>query len=137
MYFYRNTIFTFELILIVKFILKINMFLFNLSKFSKKILKKVSKKIIFFKIKFFNRFSSKVNFFYYFLRKNKLFIKNKYPRNRQWSKNIIYFGIWLNILIIFLAFLYCYHFLFNLDYFWWVIFINYLVFCIKLYVRVY
>ena len=137
MYFYRNTIFTFELILIVKFILKINMFLFNLSKLSKKILKKVSKKIIFFKIKFFNRFSSKVNFFYYFLRKNKLFIKNKYPRNRQWSKNIIYFGIWLNILIIFLAFLYCYHFLFNLDYFWWVIFINYLVFCIKLYVRVY
>ena len=46
-------------------------------------------------VAFFNknvrRKKIKLNFF--FLRKNKVFIKNKYPRNRQWSKNIIYFGI--------------------------------------------
>lgn len=55
----------------------------------------------------------------FLLRFTKLFVKNKYPRNRQWSKNIIYFGIWLNVVIVYLTFLYCYHFTFNIGYIWW------------------
>ena len=47
------------------------------------------------------------------------FIKNKYPRNRQWSKNIIYFGVWLNIVLVYFSYIFCYHYSFILNYIWW------------------
>jgi len=95
---------------------------FNLPKLAPKketktstFLKKTQKTSYFF-IKFYNQSI----FNYFLLRKVKIFVKNKYPRNRQWSKNIIYFGVWLNILIVYLTFFYCYHFLFNFGYLWWI-----------------
>ena len=48
------------------------------------------------------------NNIFFFLRRVKLFVKGKYSRSRQYSKNMIYFGIWMNILVYFLLLTYCY-----------------------------
>ena len=54
------------------------------------------------------------------LRRNKTFLKSKYTRTRQWSKSIVYFGLWFNLISIYLSFFYCYQFYFNLLEYWWV-----------------
>ena len=61
----------------------------------KKEKKSIIKKLIFLSKNCFNLSLYKTNLLYniFVLRFSKLFVKNKYPRNRQWSKNIIYFGI--------------------------------------------
>ena len=58
--------------------------------FFKNILQNPKKK--FFRKNFFFKKIGILNNFY-FLRKIKIFVKNKYSRNRQWSKNMIYFGV--------------------------------------------
>jgi len=52
----------------------------------------------------------------FLLRSQRLFVKNKYARNRQWSKNIIYFGVLMNIVFLYGVTLYCYHYTMNLSY---------------------
>ena len=109
--------------------------IFKNFKFSKKIKplkrKKRSLKIL---IAYFNKFifRKKVKLNYFFLRKNKTFIKNRYPRNRQWSKNIIYFGFWLNILLVYFSYIFCYHYAFILNYFWWLVFFVVYIYSINL-----
>ena len=56
---------------------------------------------------------------FFFLRKNKTFIKSKYSRSRQWSKVIVYFGLWYGIVSVFFLMAYCYRFLFIFSYIWW------------------
>ena len=75
------------------FFKKINLIKFNLPFFCK--INQV--------VKSFNT----VNIFF-FLRRVKLFVKGKYSRSRQYSKNIIYFGIWFNITTYVFMFVYCY-----------------------------
>ena len=55
----------------------------------------------------------------YFLRKNKTFIKSKYSRTRQWSKVIVYFGLWYGILSVWFMMLHAYKFIFVLAFAWW------------------
>lgn len=87
---------------------------------------------------------NKFNYFFYklytknynfikilFLRKNKSFIKSKYSRTRQWSKVIVYFGLWYGILSIYVTTLYCYHYLFIFSYTWWIISIILLLITLK------
>lgn len=56
----------------------------------------------------------------YFLRKTNTFIKSKYSRNRQWSKSIVYFGLWFGVISAFVITYYTYRFLFVFSYLWWV-----------------
>lgn len=67
----------------------------------------------------------------YFLRKNKTFIKSKYSRTRQWSKVIVYFGLWYGIISVFFLTAYCYRYLFIFSYLWWIIFIFILIIVLK------
>lgn len=55
----------------------------------------------------------------YFLRKTNTFIKSKYSKNRQWSKSIVYFGLWFGVVSAFTFTYYNYRFLFILSYLWW------------------
>jgi hypothetical protein len=55
-----------------------------------------------------------------FFRKNRTFIKSKYSRTRQWSKVIVYFGLWYGVLSIWFMMLHTYKFIFILSYIWWV-----------------
>jgi hypothetical protein len=56
-----------------------------------------------------------------FLRKTNTFIKSKYSKNRQWSKVIVYFGLWFGVISVFAITYYTYHFLFIFSYLWWVV----------------
>lgn len=57
----------------------------------------------------------------YFLRKTNTFIKSKYSKNRQWSKSIVYFGLWFGVISVFAITYYSYRFLFNFSYLWWAV----------------
>lgn len=52
----------------------------------------------------------------FFLRKNSTFIKSKYSKNRQWSKVIVYFGLWFGVISAFAITYYTYRFLFIFSY---------------------
>lgn len=99
----------------------------------KKPLKRKKRKLINL-VAFFNKNArrKKVKLNFFFLRKNKIFIKNKYPRNRQWSKNVIYFGVWLNITLVYFSYIFCYHYAFVLNYIWWISFFIFYSLSIKL-----
>lgn len=53
-----------------------------------------------------------------FLRKTNTFIKSKYSKNRQWSKSIVYFGLWFGVISAFALTYYNYRFLFSFSYLW-------------------
>lgn len=52
----------------------------------------------------------------YFFRKNTTFIKSKYSKNRQWSKSIVYFGLWFGVISAHTITYYTYRFTFELSY---------------------
>lgn len=54
----------------------------------------------------------------FFLRKTNTFIKSKYSKNRQWSKSIVYFGLWFGVISAFTLTYYNYRFLFAFSYIW-------------------
>lgn len=55
-----------------------------------------------------------------FLRKTNTFIKSKYSKNRQWSKSIVYFGLWFGVISAFTFTYFNYRFMFSFSYLWWV-----------------
>lgn len=57
-----------------------------------------------------------------FLRKNKIFNKGRYSRNRQLYRTGVYWCLWVNIIFVFGLYLYFYRFTFNFGYVWWVMF---------------
>lgn len=59
----------------------------------------------------------KFNFF--FLRKNRIFNKSRYSRNRQLYRTGFYWCLWLNIIIVYGLFFLFYRFTFNFGYLWW------------------
>ena len=52
------------------------------------------------------------------LRKNKIFNKGRYSRNRQLYRTGVYWSIWLNIILVFGLYYLFYRFTFNFGYFW-------------------
>ena len=54
-----------------------------------------------------------------FLRKARLFVKSRYSRNRQWSKSIVYFGLWFNIISVIWSIYYCYRYIFIFSHLYW------------------
>lgn len=83
-----------------------------------------------------NKIQSKLNLLFisklevYFLRKNKTFIKSKYSRTRQWSKVIVYFGLWYGVWSVLILFFFCYRYMFVFSYLWW--FVWFILFSIVL-----
>ena len=70
----------------------------------------------------------------FFLRHTKSFVKSRYSRGRQWSKVIVYFGLWFNIGSVLGSFFFCYQFSFRLSYCWWILFILVNSFLFRLFV---
>lgn len=55
---------------------------------------------------------------FFFLRKNKIFNKGRYSRNRQLYRTGVYWCLWLNIIIVYGLFFLFYRFTFNFGYIW-------------------
>lgn len=58
-----------------------------------------------------------------FLRKARIFVKSRYSRNRQWSKSIVYFGLWFNIISVIWSLYYCYRYVFIFSHLYWLGFV--------------
>jgi hypothetical protein len=54
-----------------------------------------------------------------YIRKNRIFNKSRYSRNRQLYRTGVYWCLWLNVLIVYGLFFVFYRFTFNFGYFWW------------------
>ena len=54
-----------------------------------------------------------------FIRKNRIFNKSRYSRNRQLYRTGVYWCLWLNVLVVYGLFFVFYRFTFNFGYFWW------------------
>lgn len=54
-----------------------------------------------------------------YLRKNRIFNKGRYSRNRQLYRTGVYWCLWLNIIIVYGLYFIFYRFTFNFGYFWW------------------
>ena len=55
----------------------------------------------------------------YFLRKNRLFNKGRYSRNRQNYRTGVYWCLYINIIALFGLYFFFYRFTFNFGYLWW------------------
>lgn len=66
----------------------------------------------------------------FFLRKTRSFNKSRYARNRQLARVIFYFSLFLNILIIYGAFIGLYGFVFKFNHDIWVLYILFASFII-------
>jgi hypothetical protein len=70
-------------------------------------------------------------------RKNRIFNKSRYSRNRQNVRVIFYFGLYINILVIYLVFSLFYNIVPLLTYNWWFYFFFITSFFLGNSVRVY
>lgn len=59
------------------------------------------------------------NFNISFLRKNRIFNKGRYSRNRQLYRTGVYWCLWLNIIMVYGLYFMFYRFSFNFGYIWW------------------
>ena len=59
----------------------------------------------------------------YFLRKNRIFNKSRYSRNRQLYRTGFYWCLWLNIIVVYGLYYYFYRFTLNFGYMWVLLFI--------------
>jgi hypothetical protein len=58
-------------------------------------------------------------FSFQYLRKNRIFNKGRYSRNRQLYRTGVYWCLWLNIIMVYGLYFIFYRFTFNFGYFWW------------------
>ena len=58
------------------------------------------------------------NYSFFYLRKNKIFNKSRYSRNRQLYRTGVYWCLWLNIMIVYGLYFFFYRFTFNFGYLW-------------------
>jgi len=58
------------------------------------------------------------NYSFFYLRKNKIFNKGRYSRNRQLYRTGVYWCLWLNIMIVYGLYFFFYRFTFNFGYVW-------------------
>jgi hypothetical protein len=54
-----------------------------------------------------------------YLRKNKIFNKSRYSRNRQLYRTGVYWCLWLNVILVYGLYFLFYRFTFNFGYIWW------------------
>jgi hypothetical protein len=59
------------------------------------------------------------NFIFLYLRKNRIFNKSRYSRNRQLYRTGVYWCLWLNIILVYGLYFLFYRFTFNFGYLWW------------------
>lgn len=59
-----------------------------------------------------------------FLRKNKVFNKGRYSRNRQFYRTGVYWCIYINLIAIIGLYFWFYRFVINFGYLWWLLFIS-------------
>jgi len=59
-----------------------------------------------------------VNYNFFYIRKNKIFNKGRYSRNRQLYRTGVYWCLWLNIMIVYGLYFFFYRFTFNFGYIW-------------------
>ena len=59
----------------------------------------------------------------YFLRKNRIFNKSRYSRNRQLYRTGVFWCLWLNIIIVYGLYFFFYRFTLNFGYMWLLLFI--------------
>ena len=60
-----------------------------------------------------------------FLRKNRIFNKSRYSRNRQLARVIFYFSLYINIAVIYWIVYVFYGLAFFHNWFWWLVFVVY------------
>ena len=70
-------------------------------------------------------FNNKSKIKIFFLRKNKIFNKGRYSRNRQIYRTGVYLCLWINILMVYGLYYIFYKIVFNFNYLWFV-FINFI-----------
>lgn len=115
-----------------------NFFIFN--NFTRKLFFQLKHKIFFFNFfvkKSFNFFFIKFkpsnllklyNFFSFnqininFLRKNKIFNKGRYSRNRQYYRTGVYWCLYINIIVVLGFFFWFFKLTFNFGYLWWLLY---------------
>lgn len=59
------------------------------------------------------------NYNIFYLRKNRIFNKGRYSRNRQLYRTGVYWCLWLNIIMVYGLYFIFYRFSFNFGYIWW------------------
>ena len=59
------------------------------------------------------------NYLFFYIRKNRIFNKGRYSRNRQLYRTGVYWCLWLNIILVYGLYFLFYRFTFNFGYFWW------------------
>ena len=59
------------------------------------------------------------NYSFFYLRKNRIFNKGRYSRNRQLYRTGVYWCLWLNIIMVYGLYFIFYRFSFNFGYIWW------------------
>ena len=55
---------------------------------------------------------------FYYIRKNRIFNKGRYSRNRQLYRTGVYWCLWLNIIVVYGLYFFFYRFMFNFGYIW-------------------
>ena len=65
-----------------------------------------------------------------YLRKNKIFNKGRYSRNRQFYRTGVYWCIYINIIAILGLYFWFYRFVINFGYLWWLLYVSILSFAI-------
>lgn len=86
----------------------------------------LNKLILFYPIRFSEssvskhiKLSNLNNYVFLYIRKNRIFNKGRYSRNRQLYRTGVYWCLWLNIMLVYGLYFMFYRFTFNFGYFWW------------------
>lgn len=66
-----------------------------------------------------------------FIRKNKIFNKGRYSRNRQFYRTGVYWCLYINIIAIVGMYFWFYRFLINFSYIWWIILSSLFIFILS------
>lgn len=61
----------------------------------------------------------KKNYTIFFIRKNRIFNKGRYSRNRQLYRTGVYWCLWFNIVFVVGTYFYFYRYSINFGYMWW------------------
>ena len=78
-----------------------------------------------------------INILINYVRKVRIFNKSRYSRNRQNVRATFYFGLYVNILVIYIVFSLFYNIAFFLTYNWWFYFVFLLFFFISNFLRIF
>ena len=84
-----------------------------------------------------NNFFSLQNMNVLFLRKNKVFNKSRYSRNRQYYRTGFYWCLYINIALVLGFYFWFYRLTFNFGYIWWLLYFFFLSFFVSKFFNLY